>query len=45
MKVANKLMDLHVQLKDLGHPKYLTSVVTRMFDCITSSKQADGEVL
>lgn len=45
LQVANKLLELHVHLKDLGHPKYLNSVETRTFECKTHSDNADGEVL
>lgn len=44
LQVANKLLNLHVHLKDLGHPEYLKPCVTRYLECRTNSEQADGEV-
>ena len=43
-QVANKLLELHVHLKDLGHPQYLKPTVTCYLECKTHSERADGEV-
>lgn len=42
--MANKLLSLHLYLKDLGHPRYLKSEVTLHLECNADSKQVDGEV-
>ena len=44
LQVANKLLELHIQLKDLGHPKYVKPVETRILECKTHLDKADGEV-
>ena len=44
-QVANKLFELHVHLKDLGHPDYLNPTVTRFLECKTHSESVDRKVL
>ena len=44
LQVANKLLNLHVHLKDLGHPQYPKPTEIRHLECKTHSEGADGEV-
>ena len=44
VQVANKLLELHVHLKELGHPQYLKPTETRSLECKIHSANADGEV-
>jgi hypothetical protein len=42
-EVANKLLDLHIRLRDLGHPKYLTLSEKPILECNNISEAADKE--
>ena len=44
LQVANKLLDLHIRLRDLGHPKYLTLSEKPILECNNISEAADKEV-
>ena len=43
-QVANKLLELHIHLKDLGHPEYLKPRGMRYLECSIDSYHADGMV-
>ena len=42
--MANKLLSLHLHLKELGHPRYLEPKVTLHLACNVDREQVDGEV-
>ena len=42
--MANKLLSLHMHLKELGHPRYLKPKVTLHLECNVNTNQFDGEV-
>ena len=44
LQVGNKLLDLHIRLRDLGHPTYLTLSEKPIIECNNTSEAADKEV-
>ena len=43
-QVAQKLLELYVRLKELGHPEYLEPMVTRTLHCYVLRSTADETV-